>query len=97
MTITLAEVLTWLIVGSLAGSWAGMLVKRRKEGFGRLMNLGVGLVGALIGGLVLKAFHVQWGILAQVTVSLQEVLAGFLGALVFLVVVWGIQKFRGAR
>jgi uncharacterized membrane protein YeaQ/YmgE (transglycosylase-associated protein family) len=50
MNITLAKVIVWLIVGGLAGSLAGMLVKRTKEGFGRWTNFGIGLVGAIIGG-----------------------------------------------
>ncbi len=46
MKITVDDVITWLIVGALAGWLAGMLVKRRKQGFGHLANLGIGLVSA---------------------------------------------------
>ncbi len=88
MHITLDEVITWLIVGALAGSLAGILVKRRKEGFGGLINLGVGLVGALIGGFLFKVLKIQLGVLGSVTVNLQEVIAGVVGSLLFLVAIW---------
>jgi uncharacterized membrane protein YeaQ/YmgE (transglycosylase-associated protein family) len=93
-TLTIiADVITWLIVGGLAGSLAGMLIKRRKEGFGYLANLGIGLVGAMIGGLLFKLFRIDLGLLSQITISLQEIVAGVLGALLFLAILWGVQKY----
>ena len=92
MQITFDEVIAWLIVGALAGSLAGMLVKGRKEGFGRILNLGIGLVGALIGGFLFKVFKINLGLLGAVTISFQEVVAGFIGSLLFLAIVWGIQS-----
>ena len=47
MSITIAELVAWLIAGGLAGSLVGMVVKRQKEGFGHWINLGIGMVGAL--------------------------------------------------
>ena len=41
---------------------AGMVVKRQKTGFGRFGNLGVGLVGALIGGALVKLFSIDLGL-----------------------------------
>jgi uncharacterized membrane protein YeaQ/YmgE (transglycosylase-associated protein family) len=51
MNLTVGQFIVWLIVGSLAGTLTGRLVTFRKEGLGRWTNLGVGMVGALIGGL----------------------------------------------
>jgi uncharacterized membrane protein YeaQ/YmgE (transglycosylase-associated protein family) len=96
VNITIGEVITWLIVGALAGSLAGMLIKRRKEGFGHLVNLGVGLVGALIGGFLFKVLRIDLGILGQIEISLQQVVAGFLGSLVFLAIIW-IVRWQMAR
>jgi uncharacterized membrane protein YeaQ/YmgE (transglycosylase-associated protein family) len=97
MTLKPEEVVTWLIVGAVAGSLAGMLVKRRKEGFGRVLNLGLGLVGALIGGLLFKVLKIDLGRLREITVNLQEIVAGVLGALIFLAIIWGIQTIRARR
>ncbi len=49
MNITFGQILVWLIVGALAGSFTGMIVKGSKKGFGTYTNVGIGLVGALIG------------------------------------------------
>ena len=43
MKFELAQIVVWLIVGALAGSFAGMVVTFKKEGLGRWTNLGVGL------------------------------------------------------
>ena len=44
-------ILSWLIVGAIAGWLAGMLVKG-DEGMGVIMHIVLGIVGALIGGFV---------------------------------------------
>ena len=92
MKISPDEVIAWLVVGALAGSLAGMLVKRRKEGFGHLLNLGIGLVGALIGGLLFKVCDVKLGVLGQVTITFEEVVAGLVGSLIFLAAIWAVRR-----
>jgi uncharacterized membrane protein YeaQ/YmgE (transglycosylase-associated protein family) len=94
---TVAIIVTWLIVGALAGSLTGMLVKRRKEGFGNLANLGIGLVGALIGGLLFRLFRIDLGLLSQIRVGLQETVAALLGSLIFLAILWGVKKYWGRK
>ena len=85
------QVLVWLVIGALAGSLAGLVVKRSRTGFGRRGNLVVGLFGALIGGALFELFGVDLG-LGQVAVSLEDLVAAFVGALLFLVVVWFIRR-----
>jgi uncharacterized membrane protein YeaQ/YmgE (transglycosylase-associated protein family) len=97
MNIQLDDVVSWLIVGALAGSLAGMLVKRRKEGFGHILNLGIGTVGALIGGFLFKVLKINLGLLGSITVSAREVVAGFIGSLVFLGLIWTGQKYWPRR
>lgn len=91
MKITPDEWITWLIVGALAGSLAGMVVKRRKAGFGPLLNLGIGLVGALMGGFSFKVLGINLGLLGEIKVTSQQVVAGFLGSLIFLAIIWGTR------
>lgn len=76
-------VITWLIVGALAGFLAGMLVKRKRRGYGPLANLGIGLVGAVLGGGLVRAFGIDFG-LGRIEVNLQDLVAAFLGSLLFL-------------
>jgi uncharacterized membrane protein YeaQ/YmgE (transglycosylase-associated protein family) len=83
MNITLADLLVWMIVGMIAGSLAGAAVKRTKEGFGRYMNMGIGLVGALIGGFLFDLLRIDFG-LENIAISLQDIVSAFVGALLFL-------------
>lgn len=92
MQITWGLIIVWLIVGALAGSLVGMIVKRTKEGFGHATNIGIGLVGALIGGFIFKIFRIDLG-LGDIAVSLEDLVAAFLGSLIFLLVVWIIRKY----
>ncbi len=97
MKINPDEVITWLIVGALAGSLAGMVVKGHRAGFGRWLNLAIGLIGSVIGGLLSKIFHIDFGIVGQITVTSEEVVIAFIGALIFLAIVWFIRKLRAAK
>lgn len=87
MGVTLDELVVWLIVGLLAGSFAGLVVMRRKEGFGRYANLGIGLAGALIGGSLFDLLRIDLG-LANISVSVQDIVAAFVGSLLFLAAVF---------
>ena len=91
MNVTVSQIIVWLIVGALAGSLTGIVVKGRKKGFGPFANLGIGLVGALIGGTIFRAFNIDLG-LGDLSISFQDLLAAFLGSLIFLVLVWLIHK-----
>ena len=93
MDIAYTEILVWLIIGALAGSFTGMLVKGRREGFGRFRNLGIGLVGALIGGFIFRVFKINLG-LGNLAIRFDDLLAAFIGSLIFLGAVWLAQRRR---
>jgi uncharacterized membrane protein YeaQ/YmgE (transglycosylase-associated protein family) len=97
MKINPDEVIAWLIVGALAGSLAGVIVKRQRAGFGHVLNLAVGLIGAVIGGLVFKVVHLNLGIVGSIMITSEEVVEAFIGALIFLAAVWFVRKMRAAR
>jgi len=50
--VSLTQFVVWIIVGLLGGSIAGLIIRRERRGFGVWRNLGLGLVGALVGGLL---------------------------------------------
>ncbi len=77
--------------GALAGSFTGMVVKRAKEGFGRFTNLGIGLIGALIGGSIFRAFNIDLG-LGDLAITLEDLLSALIGSLIFLGMLWIMQK-----
>lgn len=97
MKIRIDEVITWLIVGALSGSLAGMVVKGRRAGFGPLLNLAIGLVGGLIGGFLFRILHIDLGIAGAITVTSEEVVAAFIGSLIFLVILWTIRRMAASR
>ena len=94
MQISWSLIIVWLIIGALAGSFVGMIVKRTKKGYGQAANIGIGLVGALDGGVVFKVFNIDLG-LSNIAFSLQDLVAAVIGSLIFLVVICIIRAFRG--
>ena len=96
MNFTLSELLVWLIVGGLVGSFVGMIVKRKKEGFGHWINLGIGMVGAFIGGIIFNVFKIDLG-LGDIAITAEDLLSALLGALLFVAVVWMVQRVRASK
>ena len=52
--VSLAQFVVWMVVGLLGGSLAGLIITRERQGFGVWRNLALGLVGALVGGLLFR-------------------------------------------
>ena len=82
--------LSWIVVGAIAGWLAGQLVKGR--GFGCLGNVIVGIVGGLLGGfLASQLFNMPDAVNGF---NLGSIVVAFLGAIVVIVVV---RLLRGDR
>jgi uncharacterized membrane protein YeaQ/YmgE (transglycosylase-associated protein family) len=92
----LGPIIVWLIVGALAGAVTGRLVTFKKEGLGRWSNIGVGLVGALIGGGLFKVFHIDLG-LGEIKITFEDLIAAFVGSLLFVVVWWITSWYIGKK
>ncbi len=93
MSITWADLVVWVVVGVLAGSLAATVVTGKWAGLGRWSSLGVGLVGALIGGLIFTLFGI-WPGLDAIAISLRDIIAAFVGSLIFLLVLWIVRASR---
>ena len=85
--LSLAQVIVWVIVGLVGGSLAGFIVTWKRRGFGLLQNLGMGLVGAVVGGLLFRLLGLFPG-LDAVAISLRDIVAAFAGTLLVLAVLW---------
>ncbi len=94
MNVTVGELLVWLIVGGLAGSVVGVVVTRKKTGFGLWKNLAVGLAGAVVGGLLFNLFRIDLG-LGDLAVTFEDLISALLGSLLLLLAIWVVQKIRG--
>ena len=81
------QLVVWIVVGLIGGSLAGLVIVRERRGFGLIRNLGLGLAGAVVGGVVFRLFGLLGG-LDRVTISLRDVVAAFAGSLLVLGALW---------
>ena len=88
------QLVVWLVVGLLGGSLAGLITTRNRKGHGLARNLGVGLAGALVGGLLFRGLGIFPG-LDKVAISLRDVVAAVAGSLLVLMALWIYQGSRG--
>ncbi len=87
------QIIVWIVVGLIAGALVGALMTWERSGFGPWRNLGLGLVGALIGGLLFRVFGI-WPGLERIAISLRDVVAAVLGSLLVLAALWLWRKFK---
>ena len=81
------QIIVWIVVGLLGGSLAGLIMTWDREGFGLLRNLGLGLAGALVGGLLFRLFGLLPG-LDKIAISLRDTVAALVGSLIVLTARW---------
>ena len=75
-------ILTWIIVGVIAGWLAGLVMKGR--GFGLIGNIVIGIIGALVGGWLAGAiFNIQNAVSGF---NLSTILIAFIGSVIILYV-----------
>ncbi len=86
------HILTWIIIGVIAGALAGRVI--RGAGFGLFGDMVVGLAGAVIGGVLLHALTHQGHASPSVLI---EILVAFAGAVVLLLLARLGSGGRGVR
>ena len=91
MEIGLPNVVVWIIVGILAGSVTGMIVKGDRRGFGVFRNLGLGMAGALLGGLLFRIFRL-FPNLDKFSLSVRDVISALIGSALVLLLLWVWQR-----
>jgi uncharacterized membrane protein YeaQ/YmgE (transglycosylase-associated protein family) len=74
------SIIAWIILGLIAGFIASRIVNKAGEGF--LLDILLGIVGALVGGWLFRAF----GMHGVTGLNLYSLLVAVVGAIVFLVV-----------
>lgn len=82
-------IILWIIFGALAGWVASMIVGTDRQQ-GALMNIVVGIVGALIGGFIMSLF----GSVGVIGFNLRSFLVAILGAVILLIIV---KAFSGTH
>jgi uncharacterized membrane protein YeaQ/YmgE (transglycosylase-associated protein family) len=84
------NVVIWLVVGGLVG-WVASLLMRTDARQGVVMNVVVGIVGALLGGWILSPL-VGGGTINQADFSVLGLLVSLGGAVVLLAIVNLVRK-----
>ena len=74
------SILAWIVLGLIAGFAASKIVNR--QGKGMILNMVLGMVGALVGGWILSAL----GGCGVTGFDLYSILVAILGAVVLLVI-----------
>jgi len=92
---TFGQFIVWIVIGLVGGSLASRLITWDNTGFGRWRNLVLGLIGAVIGGLLFRTFGI-WPDLDRYSVSLRDVVAAVVGSLIVLGVLWLWRKYQSS-
>jgi len=78
-------IIAWILIGLIAGWLANQILGGR--GGGLLYNLAVGLVGAIVGGLIFGALHI-----VPEPDFIGQLISATIGAIVFLLIWRAIRK-----
>jgi uncharacterized membrane protein YeaQ/YmgE (transglycosylase-associated protein family) len=83
-------ILSWIVVGLIAGWLAGLVVKG--GGYGILGDMILGIVGALIGGFIASTlFHIADPVNG---INITSIIIAFVGAVI---VIWLLRALGGRR
>lgn len=83
-------ILSWIIVGLIAGWLASLVV--RGGGYGILGDIILGIVGALVGGFIASALFNVGNPISGINVT--TIIVAFLGAVI---VIWLVRALGGRR
>jgi len=75
-------ILSWIVVGLIAGWLAGLVVKG--SGYGCMGDVIVGVIGGLIGGWIASYFFHMGDMMTGI--NLASILVAFVGAVIFIVI-----------
>lgn len=90
MSIPVGKIIVWLIIGALAGTLAGRLMTFSKRGFGLWANVGIGMVGAVVGGIIFRLLHIDLG-LGEIKITFEDLISAFVGSLLC-IIVWRLIR-----
>jgi uncharacterized membrane protein YeaQ/YmgE (transglycosylase-associated protein family) len=82
------SIIAWIILGLIAGFIASQIVDR--EGKGLWLNMALGIVGAIVGGVIFSAF----GATGITGVNLYSLIVAVIGSIV---VLWVYHAVSGRR
>lgn len=81
------ELLAWIILGALAG-WIASIIMKTDAEMGAMSNIIVGIIGAFVGGFIVRMFGGD----GASGLNLYSLLVAVVGAVLLL---WAVKAFRG--
>ncbi|CAM5603484.1 GlsB/YeaQ/YmgE family stress response membrane protein [Mesorhizobium sp. UC22_110] len=81
-------IISWIILGVIAGFIGSKIVNKSGQGF--LMDIVLGIVGAIVGGVIFSAF----GATGVTGLNIYSLIVAVIGAVV---VLWGYHAISGRR
>jgi uncharacterized membrane protein YeaQ/YmgE (transglycosylase-associated protein family) len=92
VSTTLGQVVTWLVIGLIAGLLANFLVRGRGTSLGN--SIIIGLVGAVIGGFLFSLLGVQVSPALRQGIVLPyiDIIVSFVGAIIVLILVTSVRR-----
>ena len=84
------SIIGWIVLGLIAGFIASKIVNRAGEGF--LMDIVLGIVGAVVGGFIFE----QFGAAGVTGFNLYSMVVAVVGAIILLVIYHAIFSRRSA-
>jgi len=94
VTFVPEQIITWLIIGLVAGYLASVLIRGRNMSIGS--SIIVGLIGAVIGGLIFALLRIQVpaSLMGGITIRYVDVIVSFIGAIIVLALAQSIRRGR---
>lgn len=89
------QVITWLIIGLIAGYFASLLIRGRVSAEGSIV---IGLLGAVVGGFLFSilGIPIPQSLNEGVTLRYIDIIAAFIGAIIVLAIFgsrWGRRRY----
>lgn len=88
------QVIAWVIVGLIAGLFAGFLIRGQRFGF--VSSVVVGLLGALLGGFLVTVLELKMpsALDGGITLAWADMVVAFIGAVIILILFGGFYRSR---
>ena len=84
------SIISWIILGLIAGFVGGKIVNREGQGF--WLNIALGIVGALVGGFLFSLF----GASGVTGLNIYSMIVAIVGSVVVLLIYNAVMGRRGA-
>ncbi len=96
VTITFipSQVITWIIIGLIAGFLANLIVRGRR--ISSLVAIILGILGAIVGGFLFTIFNIQVPPVLQegITIRWIDIISALIGAIIILIIFLAIFRRR---